>query len=87
MTEVPTRYMIPLDRKHMAIREGGQWTLAEKDPDRVYRGVETWVGNRRSLHPRLEQRGIVPSRQAEELLAQLSEQPSFREDEPLKVVA
>lgn len=75
--------MIPLDRKHLAQRQGTEWELSKKDDYGVYLPFDRWTGNRRSLMRKLEEYGIVPSRQAEEVLLLIPEQPSFREDEPL----
>lgn len=75
--------IIPLDRKHVVQRTGTTWELAAMEADGRYAVVERWDGNRRSLMRKLEEYGIVPSRQAEEVLMLLPEQPSFREDEPL----
>jgi hypothetical protein len=74
---------ISLDRKHMAYRRDKEWEIAKKDDDGVYRTVERWVGNRRSLFRKMSDHGIVPSRDAELALMQVPEQPGFREDEPL----
>lgn len=75
--------LISLDRKHLAQRFGNNWELSKKDDTGIYRPFDRWAGNRRSLMRKLEEYGIVPSRQAEEVLLLVPEQPSFREDEPL----
>ena len=74
--------IIPLDRKHSAARSGRDWELFSRDPDGNAVLLERWTGNRRSLFHKMEQYGIVPSREAEQALLAIPEQPSFREDEP-----
>lgn len=76
-------FQIALDRKHIAYRREQEWELAKRGEDGVFHTVERWVGNRRSLFHKMESYGIVPSREAEQALLQVPEQPSFREDEPL----
>lgn len=73
---------IALDRKHVAYRRDREWEIAKKDDDGIFRTLDRWIGNRRSLFHRLESYGIVPSREAEQELLAIPEQPSFREDEP-----
>lgn len=73
---------IALDRKHLVQREDRTWTLAKLEPDGRWEIMEQWTGNRRSLFHKLEGYGIVPSREAEQELLTIPEQPSFREDEP-----
>jgi len=81
--EQPTHIVsIDLDRRHLAQRDGSNWTLSAKDPDGVYRTIEHWSGNRRSLYRRMDQLGIVPTAVAESRLAEIPE-GSFREDAPL----
>lgn len=75
-------YQIALDRKHIAYRRDKEWEIAKKADDGVFRTVERWTGNRRSLFYKMADYGIVPSREAEEQLLQIPEQPSFRDDEP-----
>lgn len=75
--------VIPLDKKHIAQRTGHMWELAKLDPDGGYAIFDRWEGNRRSLMHKLEEYGIVPSRQAEETLSLIPERLAFREDEPL----
>jgi hypothetical protein len=72
-----------LDRKHIAQRSDRTWELAKLEPDGTYTLIERWVGNRRSLFHKMESYGIVPSREAEQALLSIPEQPAFREDEPL----
>jgi hypothetical protein len=80
MTE-PTQ--ISLDRKHVAYRRDKEWEIAKKDDGGIYRTVEKWIGNRRSLFRKMTDHGIVPSRDAETALLQMPEQAGFRPDEPL----
>jgi hypothetical protein len=74
--------VISLDRKHIAQRYDRTWELAKLEPDGTYTLIERWIGNRRSLFHKMEGYGIVPSREAEQALLLIPEQPSFREDEP-----
>lgn len=76
-------FQIALDRKHIAYRRDKEWELAKKAEDGVFRTVERWTGNRRSIFPKMEQYGIVPSRDAEQALLSVPEQPGFREDDPV----
>ena len=76
-------FQIALDRKHIAYRRDKEWELAKKAEDGVFRTVERWQGNRRSIFPKMEQYGIVPSRDAEQALLSVPEQPGFREDDPV----
>ena len=73
---------IALDRKHIAYRRDREWEIAKRGDDGVFHTLERWSGNRRSLFHKLEDYGIVPSREAEQALLSIPEQPSFREDEP-----
>lgn len=76
-------FQIALDRKHIAYRRDREWEIAKKTDDGVFRTVERWQGNRRSLFHKMQSHGIVPSREAEAALLEIPEQPSFREDKPL----
>ncbi|MFA5898335.1 MAG: hypothetical protein WC829_04400 [Hyphomicrobium sp.] len=71
--------IIGLDRKHRAIRGGNRWAVQRLLPDGKWDLVEAWDGNRRSLYHWMEKHGIVPSREAEELLGTLPENTGFRE--------
>ena len=73
---------IALDRKHIAYRRDKTWEIAKRGDDNVYRTVERWEGSRRSLFHKMESYGIVPSREAEQALMAIPEQPAFRDDEP-----
>jgi hypothetical protein len=75
-------FQVALDRKHIAYRRGDEWELAKRDDDGVFRTLERWPGNRRSLFHKMEGYGIVPSREAEQALLLVPEQTSFRADEP-----
>ena len=72
---------IILDRKHVARRQDHTWQLLRRDQDGNYVLLEQWRGNRRSLFHKLPSYGIVPSRDAEQALLALPEQPAFRADE------
>lgn len=76
-------FQIALDRKHIAYRRDKEWEIAKKADDGVFRTLERWTGNRRSLFHKMADHGIVPSRDAEQALLEVPEQPGFREDEPL----
>lgn len=73
---------IALDRKHIAYRRDKEWEIAKRGDDGIFHTLERWVGNRRSLFHKMDGYGIVPSREAEQALLSIPEQPSFREDEP-----
>lgn len=81
MTET-TEHTIALDMKHRALRSGDRWALMQRDREGEWQTLETWAGNRRSLFHRLDQRGIVPSRDAEAQLALLPESQGFKERMP-----
>jgi hypothetical protein len=75
------RTLVPLDRLWLAERDGDVWVLSRKDDKGVYREQERWTGPRHSLYFACEQRGIVPSRDADRQLMQLPEQSGFRDDD------
>jgi hypothetical protein len=75
-------FQVALDRKHIAYRRDAEWELARRSEDGVFRTLERWTGPRRSLFHKMESYGIVPSRDAEQALLALPEQPSFRADDP-----
>lgn len=74
-----TEVTIPLDRVHFAIRSGDRWALRKRLPNGELDTLETWAGGRRSLFHHCQSRGIVPSREAEELLALQPETRGFRD--------
>lgn len=73
MTEVT----IPLDRKHRAIRSGSRWAVQQLRPDGSWDMIDAWNGARRSIYPWMAERGIVPQREAEAVLARLPETTGF----------
>ena len=68
-----------LDRKTEAIRSGERWALRRLQPDGSWDTVDFWQGGRRSLFHKLEERGIVPTREAEAALALIPENQGFKE--------
>lgn len=75
---------IQIDAKTKVHRSGDRWAVSRLQPDGRYDMVDHWDGNRRSMLIYLEENHIVPSRTAEEQLAQLPERRGFKADEPRK---
>lgn len=73
---------IDIDRKHLARRTRGHWELCRKDNDGIYRRLAEWDGPRKSIYTVCENLGVVPSREADYAIANLPEQPNFRDDAP-----
>jgi len=74
-----TEIRVDLDRVHFALRSGDRWAVCKRLPDGSSDTLVAWSGGRRGLFNRLEELGIVPSREAEERLAQLPESTGFRD--------
>ncbi len=74
-----TEITIEIDRVHRAVRSGDRWALMKRQPDGSHDSIAVWSGGRRSLFHRLEELGIVPSREAEERLSQLPESTGWRD--------
>lgn len=78
MTE-PTEISILIDMKTKALRSGNRWALMRRQPNGDWDTTRTWTGGRRSLLQYLAEQGIVPTRDAEALLATIPEASGFRE--------
>ena len=77
MTDTETT--IQIDAKTIAIRSGNRWALRRRLPDGSYDTARTWSGGRRSLLQYLDEQGIVPTRDAEAVLATVAESVGFKE--------
>lgn len=73
-----TEVTIHLDRLHQVHRSGNRWALRRQTINGMDL-LEAWNGTLSTLRRRLDERGIVPSRAAEELLRNLSEDTGFRD--------
>lgn len=74
-----TEITIPIDAKTIALRSGNRWAVRRRQPNGDWDTARTWAGGRRSLLQFLDEQGIVPTRDAETLLAQVPEQQGFKE--------
>lgn len=72
-------FVIDLDRMHRATRIHARntWTIEKRDPNGNFIVIERWHGPRRSIFAHLARQKIVPSRTAEEQIAELPERPEF----------
>lgn len=74
-----TEITIPIDAKTTAIRSGNRWALRRRQPNGDWDTARAWTGGRRSLLQFLDEQGIVPTRDAEAVLATLPEGIGFKE--------
>lgn len=74
-----TEISITLDHKHTARRSANKWAVQRRQPDGSYDLLKAWTGGRRSLLQFCEEQGIVPTRDAEAVLATLPEGNGFKE--------
>ncbi len=78
MTE-PTEITIDVDSKTRCIRSGNKWAVMRRQPNGDWGCARTWSGGRRSLLQYLDEQGIVPTRDAEAALGQISESSGFKD--------
>lgn len=78
MTE-PTEIVVLIDAKTKALRSGNRWCVQRRQPDGSWDMDRVWTGGRRSLLQYLDEQGIVPTRDAEGVLATLPEGSGFKE--------
>lgn len=74
-----TEQSVELDRVHRVTRSGERWALQKRQPDGSYNMIEHWQGGRRSLFHHLERLRIVPTREAETIIATWPESTGFKE--------
>jgi hypothetical protein len=75
----PTEVTITLDAKTKAIRSGSRWAIQRRQTDGSWDMTDHWDGSRRSLLQWAERNGVYPTREAEAVLATLSEGVGFKE--------
>lgn len=71
--------IIPLDRLHRAIRSADRWAVQRFQPDKSWDMIEAWQGGRRSLLQWCEKNNVHPTREAEQMLDNLSEGTGFKD--------